>query len=311
MSIDFAERPRCFLACLVMRPATGYKRCMISKELAEKLVRTSRPLRGLHGSRMVLLGIGLLLGAALARPEYLTQSGIPLWVWPHVVLLFIVAVVLLKLVRRQRQATLTLAAFESLQLQEWEQARRHLVKLLARPVNHAPARTEALLGLGNLAEIGHDYDAAQEVYEAILNEAVANPVQLLMTRMALAATLLRTGQTADAVEMVDRLDRTSLPDSLKAHVELVSLFREVVMGQGADGLVKADYRRALFREHLGTRAGYGYGLLAAAYDQANLPSPAQKCWADATLLVRADALVDRFGELAPVAARYAAVEHVL
>ncbi|MGQ9648882.1 MAG: tetratricopeptide repeat protein [Phycisphaerae bacterium] len=284
---------------------------MISKELAEKLVRASRPLRGLHGSRMVLLGIGLLLGAALARPEYLAQGSIPLWVWPHVVLLFIVAVILLKLLRQQRQARLTLAAFESLQLQEWEQARRHLVKLLTRPVNHAPARTEALLGLGSLAEIGHDYDAAQQVYQAILDEAVANPVQLLMTRIALAATLLRTGQTADAVDMVDRLARTSLPDSLKAHVEMVSLFREIVMGHAADGLAKADYRRALFREHLGTRAGYGYALLAAAYDQANLPSLAQKCWEDATLLVRADTLVERFGELTSVAARYVPVEHML
>lgn len=284
---------------------------MVSRELAEKLVRASRPLRGLHGSRMVLLGVGLLLGAALARPEYLSQTGIPLWVWPHLVLLFILAVILLKLLHQQRQARLMLAAFESLQLQDWEQARRHLTRLLAKPVRHAPARTEALLGLGSLAEIGRNYDVAQQVYQAILDEAVANPVQMLMTRMALATTLLRTGQTTDAVDMIDRLSRTSLPDSLKAHVELVSLFREVVMGQAADELDKADRRRALFREHLGTRAGYGYGLLAAAYDHANQPDLAQRYWEDATLLIRADTLVERFGELAPLAARYVAVEHVL
>jgi len=280
-------------------------------DTVERLIRQSRPPRGLHGSRMVLLGVGLLLGAALARPEVLTQTGVPLWVWPHVVLLFVLAVILRNALRQQRQAKLMLAAFESLQLQEWEQARQHLTQLLAKPVRHAPARTEALLGLGSLAEIGHSYDVAQRVYESILNEAVANPVQLLMTRMALAATLLRTGQTTDAVELVDRLGRTSLPDSLRAHVELVSLFREVVMGQAADGLDKADYRRGLFREHLGTRAAYGYGLLASAYDHANQPSQAQKYWEDATLLIRANTLVERFRELAPVAARYVPVEHIL
>ena len=190
-------------------------------------------------------------------------------------------------------------------------ARTHLTKLLAKPVRHAPARAEALLGLGGLAEIGHSYDVAQRVYESILSEGAANPVQLLMTRMALAATLLRTGQTTDAVDMIDRLDRTSLPDSLKAHVELVSLFREVVMGQAARTLDKADYRRGLFREHLGTRAAYGYGLLAAAYDRGSQPSMAQKLWEDATLLIRVDTLVERFRELEPLAARYTAVEHVL
>jgi len=288
-----------------------YNQIMISMDTVERLIRQSRPPRGLHGSRMVLLGVGLLLGAALARPEVLTQTGVPLWVWPHVVLLFVLAVILRNALRQQRQAKLMLAAFESLHLQEWEQARQHLTQLLAKPVRHAPARMEALLVLGSLAEIGHSYDVAQRVYESILNEAVANPVQLLMTRMALAATLLRTGQTTDAVELVDRLGRTSLPDSLRAHVELVSLFREVVMGQAADGLDKADYRRGLFREHLGTRAAYGYGLLASAYDHANQPSQAQKYWEDATLLIRANTLVERFRELAPVAARYVPVEHIL
>jgi len=280
-------------------------------ELAERLVRASRPPRGLHGSRMVLLGIGLLLGAILARPESVAQTGVPLWIWPHVVLVFILLMMLRTALRQQRQAKLMLTVFESLQLQEWDQARTHLTKLLAKPVRHAPARTEALLGLGGLAEIGHSYDVAQRIYESILSEGAANPVQLLMTRMALAATLLRTGQTTDAVDMIDRLGRTSLPDSLKAHVELVSLFREVVMGQAASTLDKADYRRSLFREYLSTRAAYGYGLLAAAYDRGNQPSMAQKFWEDATLLIPADTLVERFRELAPLTARYTAVEHIL
>jgi tetratricopeptide (TPR) repeat protein len=280
-------------------------------DTAERLVRLSRPPRGLRGSRMVLLGLGLLLGAALARPEFLARAGIPTWIWPHVLLLAALVMILVIAIRQRTQARLVLAAFESLQLQEWEQARENLTRLLARPVRHAPARAEALMGLGGLAEIGRHYDVAQRVYEAILSEASANPVQLLMARMALAAAMFRTGQTADAVDMIDRLDRTSLPESLKAHVELVSLFREVVMGQGGSGLDKAEYRRDLFRRYLSTRAGYGYGLLAAAYDHAQRGDMARKCWEDATLLIREKTLVERFQELEPMAARYSAVEHVL
>lgn len=284
---------------------------MVTMGTAERLIRSSSPLRGLRGSRIALLGLGLLLGGALARPEAIGRIGIPVWVWPNVLLLLVTGAVLWIGLRQREQARLMLAAFESLQLQEWEQAREHLGRLLARPVRHAPARAEALMGLGSLAEIGHRYDVAQRVYESILADVAANPVQLLMARIALAAAMLRTGQTADAIEIVDRLGRTSLPDSLKAHVELLSLFREVVMGQAADGIDRAEYRRGLFRKHLSTRAGFGYGLLALAYDRADRPDLARSCWEDATLLIPAGTLVQRFAELAPIAARYPAAERVL
>jgi tetratricopeptide (TPR) repeat protein len=282
---------------------------MITMDVAERLIHASRPPRGLHGSRMVLLGFGLLLGATLARPEILAQIGLPGWVWGHIALLVVLTAILWVGLRQRTQARLLLAAFEGLQLQEWDKARDTLLRLLARPVRHAPARAEALIGLGGLAEIEHNYDVAQRVYESILQEAAANPVQLVMARMALSAALLRTGQTADAVEMIDRLGRTSLPNSMKAHVELVTLFREVVMGQAADTIDKADHRRGLFREHLGTRAAYGYALLAAAYDRAGRPEIARQFWQDATLLIPAKTLMERFRELAPLATRYPATEH--
>lgn len=282
---------------------------MITMDMAEKLIQASRPPRGLHGSRMVLLGIGLLLGATLARPEILGQLGLPGWVWAHLVLLIVLFLMLWVGLRQRAQGQLMLSAFEGLQLQEWDKARDSLMRLLTRPVRHASARAEALIGLGSLAEIGHSYEVAQRIYESILSEAAANPVQLVMARMALSATLLRTGQTTDAVEMIDRLGRTSLPNSMKAHVELVTLFREVVMGQAADTIDKADYRRGLFREHLGTRAAYGYALLAAAYDRAGQSEVARQYWHDATLLIHARTLVERFRELAPLAARYPATEH--
>jgi tetratricopeptide (TPR) repeat protein len=285
---------------------------MVSLDMADRLIHVSRPPRGwLHGSRMALLGVGLLLGAFLARPELLGQTGIPTWIWPHIFLLILLALIVRVGLRQRRQSRLILEGFESLQLHEWDKARAALTRLLSQPIRHAQARAEALLGLAGLAEVDHSYDAAQRIFEAVLDEAVASPVQLLMARVSLAAVMLRTGQTADAVDLIDRINRSSLPESLRAQVEMLNLFREVTMGQSAHAIEQADYRRGLFRQHLSTRAGYGYALLAAAFDQGGQPEAAQRYWQDATLLVRPEELLERFVELKPIAARYAAAERAL
>jgi tetratricopeptide (TPR) repeat protein len=285
---------------------------MVSLDLVGRLIQASRPPRGwLHGSRMALLGVGLLLGAFLARPEILGKTGIPLWLWPHIFLLILLVVILRVGLRQRRQGRLMLEGFESLQLREWDKARAALTRLLSQPIRHAQARAEALLGLAGLAEVDHSYDAAQRIFEVILSESSASPVQLLMARVSLAATLLRMGQTADAVDLIDRINRVSLPESLRAQVEMLNLFREVSMGQSAQAIEQAEYRRGLFRQHLSTRAGYGYALLAAAFDQGGRPETARDYWQDATLLIRPEELLERFAELKPIAARYAAAERVL
>ena len=81
------------------------------------------------------------------------------------------------------------------------------------------------------------------------------------------------------------------------------------MGQAAGGIERADQRRDLFRAHLGTRAGYGYGLLAMAFDRAEQPDNARKEWYNATLLLGAKELIARFRELEPIARKYAAAEN--
>ncbi|MHC4795756.1 MAG: hypothetical protein ACYTF1_03845, partial [Planctomycetota bacterium] len=96
-----------------------------------------------------------------------------------------------------------------------------------------------------------------------------------------------------------------------AQVELLSLFREVIMGQAAEGLEHAEQRSKLFRDHLSTRAGFGYGLLAAAYDRADRPGKAKKYWHDATMLVRPGELIERFSELKAISEKYPATEHIL
>jgi hypothetical protein len=105
------------------------------------------------------------------------------------------------------------------------------------------------------------------------------------------------------VALIDRLSAQNLPGPMRAQVELLALFREVVLGHAHETLGQAAERRELFRAYLDTRAGYGYALLAAAYDRANRSEEARKYWHDATAAGSAQDLTDRFAELAPIAKR--------
>jgi hypothetical protein len=162
-----------------------------------------------------------------------------------------------------------------------------------------------------MAESDRSYDISQHIYERILEEQSGEPLQLFSARVALAAAMFRTGQTADAVNAVDQLDREDLPAPLRAQVELLSLYREVTMGQGGQHLDRAEMRRELFRRHLGTRAGYGYALLAAAFEHAAQPQVATKYWSDATLLVQPADLTWRYPETEHMATKYGAEERPL
>jgi hypothetical protein len=204
-----------------------------------------------------------------------------------------------------------LKSIEAVQLKQWAEARQALFQLLRYPIRHTQARAESLLALAAVAESDHDYDTSQHIYESLLAEGQLDPIQQHTTNVALAAVMLRNGQTTDAVSLIDRLVKADLPEPLRAQVELLSLFREVIMGQAADNIERAEQRRELFRKHLSTRAGYGYGLLAMAFDLANRPDEAQRYWQDATLLIRPAELLERFAELKIVAAKYRATEVVL
>ena len=102
-----------------------------------------------------------------------------------------------------------------------------------------------------------------------------------------------------------------LPGVLRAQIELLMLFREVTMGQSASAVARAEERRQLFREHLSTRAGYGYALLAVAFDTAGRPDAARQYWHDATLLVPEAELLERFEELAAMKGKYPEAERTL
>ena len=280
---------------------------MLNLETAEQLIASSRPRGGLlRGPMFMLLGLAVLLGAFSADSKLVPVSGAMPWILPQVLVLAMAAL-LVRSVRKQREFARDIQeSAEAVQLRQWPRAWGALSRLLRKPVPHPTVRAESLLALAAVAEANEAFEASQRIYESMLEERQADPVQLYTARVGLGGALLRTGQTTDAVGLIDRLEREELPGSLRAHIELLALFREITMGHAADRLDRADERQHLFRRHLGTRAGYGYALLALAFDRAGRPERAAKFWQDATLLQPASELICRFGELRTIASKYPA-----
>jgi tetratricopeptide (TPR) repeat protein len=277
----------------------------------DALLALSRPKRRLLGSSsLILLGLSMVLGALWTEPAVITNHPLG-WLLPQAVLVVMIVLVARNAAKQRRLSRVLTAALEAVQLRQWPNAREGLTELLHHRIQHLVARGEAFLALAATEEADHHYDIAQRIYQALLQENDADLVQLHIARVCLAATMLRTGQVTDAVKMIERLERVELPDPLKAQVELLCLFREVTMGQAQAGIERADQRRQLFRQYLGTRAAYGYGLLAAAFDRVNRPDQARAFWQDATLLLKPAMLLERFDELKGVAAKYPAAEYAL
>jgi hypothetical protein len=282
---------------------------MIPTETVEQLIASSRPRASFfRGPSLVLMGLIVITATLFLSPELFGSEGPLAWLLPQVVLIVIVALFVV-IARRQREtARLMSAGIEAVQLRKWSDARKNLEQLLQRQMPHPRARAASLLALAAVAEADQNYVASQRIYETVLAEEEADALQMHVAKIALVASMFRNGQTADAVTLSDRLSRTELSGALKAQIELLMLFRDVVMGQTTDALSHAEERRNLFRSYLGTRAAYGYGLLAAIFDRAQQPEQAHKEWQNATLLVRAGELVERFGELSPIAEKYPATE---
>lgn len=283
---------------------------MITPDLARELFERSRR-RSLWTSpqTLVLLVIGAMMGGLLANPSLLSEDPYLQVFVPQALLVSLFLWVWQRAVRQRRTAAGVVALWEAIQLKDWDAAEQQVVAILRRPVQPPHIRARSLLALAAVAENDKQFVAAQDVLESLLQERGAERGEQLVARVALAGTLLRTGQLTDAVEMIDKLLRLPLPPSLRAQVEMIYLYRCVLMGQVDDAIDRADERCALFRRYLSTRAGFGYGLLAVAFDRAGQPERAAALWKDATMLIPAGELVDRFAEIAPVAAKYPASEH--
>ncbi len=276
---------------------------------ARRLIASSRPRRRPHAIRLgAMLASGILIGVILANPPAL---GLPATASRLAPLLAGVAILIVARTthkRQQRLARRWTRIHEAVLLEDWLTADRTLDQVLSNPVNDPGLRAQGLLGLAELADHHHSYETSQILYGQILHERIGHNSQIQTAAIGMAEAMLRTDNLTGAVELIDALNRQNLPRPWKAHVELLRLFREVVMGQYDDVLEAADHRCDLFRSCLSTRSGYGYGLMAMAFHRRGQAGQAADFWRDATLLVPPARLVERFPQLAELTDEYAAAE---
>lgn len=277
---------------------------MISFEVVDDLLQKSRPRSYSLARTMALLLAGAVLGALVARPSWLGQNLLLHLVVPQILLGAAVAWVWTRARRQQRVMASLEDAWEAVQFRNWDRAESLLLYVLRRPLPSSPIRVRSFLALAGVADGRRQYDILQHVLLRLLQEYEVDRGLNCFIRIALAGVMLHTDQLTDAIHLIEKLNRETLPQPLRARVELLNLFRSVRMGQVDDALQAADQRRDLFRRYLGTKAGYGYGLLAAAFDRAGNTEQAACFWRDATLLMPPDEMVERFTEMRAVAAKY-------
>ncbi len=179
---------------------------------------------------------------------------------------------------------------------------------MSRPADNQAVRAQGLLGLAAVADHCRQYETSQLLYEQVLKTASGLPVQQHAAAVGMAAAMLRNEELTGAVHLIDQLSRQDWPRPWKAHVELVRLLREVVMGHYDDVLDSAAPRRELFRECLSVRSGYGYGLMALGCHRRGRTELAGRFWQDATLLIAPEKLLDHFPMLSELAEAYPACE---
>ena len=214
--------------------------------------------------------------------------------------------------RRQRQRRRLLReASEHAQLEAWDALGGSLGEAMQRPIQSPHDRCQAFMLLAAGVEHDRDYDVAAQIYERLLLDRIGDGYQLQQAQLALSDATLRNDQLTDAVRMLDRLEKIPMPAALRAVYGLIRLYQRVFMGHNADAAEDLSDQRSLFRRYLSTRAGYGYGLLAAALHHLGRHTEAGELWRDATTLVPAARLVREYDLLAPLAKAYRAVEHPL
>lgn len=281
----------------------------MTSDQARQLIASSRPRRRLHAVRLgAMLASGILIGVILANPTVLALPAMASRIAPLLAGVAILIVARTTHQRQRRTARCWTQIHEAMLLEDWSTASQTLGQVLSGPVNDPGLRTQGLLGLAEVANQQHDYETSQILYGQVLHEHIGHNNQLHTAAMGMAGAMLRTDNLTGAVELIDALKRQNLPRPWKAHVELLRLFREVVMGQYDDVLEAADERCDLFRSCLSTRSGYGYGLMAMGFHRRGQTDQAADLWRDATLLVAPAKLLDRFPQLAELAEQYPATE---
>lgn len=253
------------------------------------------------------LGLAFLFIPALSGRDF----GLPRTATVIVPLAFAAGVLggVARATKRQRQQSREACrAWESIQLEDWDGAERELATAFDRPIASSTARCQALLALARLAERRRNFDAAIGIYQRLLIEQIGEPMQLQRAQISLVQAKFRNEELTDGIQMLERLEKFSLPLPLQAGIALVRLYQHVFMGQFEDAVGNLDELKPLLRRFLSTRAGYGYALVARALHQLGRTEEAAAYWLDATTLIQPARIVEAYPVVHPVDETYPAME---
>jgi len=252
---------------------------------------------------------GLFIASILA-PIVLPLFTNAKWQWeqleviPWVLLTIILLISRWRASKRRRSNERVEQIWENAKLERWDAVDTALPTTFNHPIYDPTLRGRAFMIVAGLLESRKQHDVAGHIYESLLRRRMGDPLTLHQAQLSLASAKLRNEELTDAVQLIGRLQKIEMPPPLRAIFEAVRLHQQVFMGQNEDAVDKISERRDLFRRHLSTRAGYTYGLLAAALHRLGRKDEAQQYWHDATLLVPPAKLTDRFELLGDVAPHY-------
>lgn len=258
--------------------------------------------------------MGITFGALLATLFKGEGSVIPRWILlplPWLVILFLLVVRWISARRDIRHRRATAEAWDQARLEAWPQVEQSIDVLMNRPIRFSSDRCQVFILLARLAERKGLYEQATRIYERLLVERIGDGYQLQKTQLALSSAKLRNEELTDGVRMLDRLERVPMPLALRAIHSLIRLYQQVFMGHYEDAVEKVSDRHALFQRYLSTRAGFGYGLMAAAMHHLDRREEAAGLWLEATTLIPAARLVKEYHCLETVSRAYPATEHCL
>jgi len=295
-----------------LKAAAGRTLCMpdapSSADIRTVLERTLAALNRPPGVSLpaIALGLGLLaVGAMMLSAGRGRLAGIAaLITWTLIAAL--AGLMFFSSRRHYRLARCIEEADCLVRLRDWPAALVRLTQAAALGRRSEPARAAAVTYLGEIALWARHYDLAERAFEqAVQMEAWLNRDLKCRAQIGLIEAKLRSDQLTYVADAIAHMKQQDLPDLYKAKVMLLQCAHRLYTGHADEVATQAADLAEDFRKHLSTDAGYGYGLLAAALDATGQATAAARYWADATLLIKAESLTQRYPETQSVAGKFA------
>lgn len=247
------------------------------------------------GSRSVSPAV-LIAGAAVIAAVLVTPVGGSAWL-PWVVM----AAMAGWIIYRGRSAAMlqrqTAAVYELALLRRYAEAMRQAWDLLPRLANAPQQHAQIASLVASCLLRLRAYDAAIVVCDHLLTYVPPGSGASNYLRLQRLIALLGADRLTDAADELSKLRNATLGPIETAMFTLATLHQQIKTNHHADAAEAADDAAARLRP-LGTEAGYGYALIAAAMASSDRTDDAAAWWRKATMLVTPSAIAWELPELA-------------